>query len=155
MEQYYIGIDLSLTGTGVIILDKDCKVKEQNLIITKSSQLIEERIIHIYCMIETMVLNHPQCKIYIEGLSFGSSGASMLELAGLHYYIRTCLKSIHKSFEIIPPTTLKKFVTGKGNSKKEQMLLQVYKKWNMEFDNNNICDAFCLAKYCYENNKEK
>jgi len=41
---------------------------------------------------------------------------------------------------------LKKFVCGKGGVKKEVILLHTYKRYNETFENNNICDAFVLAK---------
>jgi len=47
---------------------------------------------------------------------------------------------------IVAPTSLKKFVTGKGNSAKNEMLLAVYKKWGAEFHNDNEADAYGLAR---------
>lgn len=48
---------------------------------------------------------------------------------------------------VIAPSTLKKFVTGAGNSKgKNVMLLATYKKWGVEFSNDNLCDAYGLAR---------
>jgi len=70
-----------------------------------------------------------------------------MQLAALHFYLRIRLYNEMKSYIITTPTTLKKFITGKGNAKKELMLLKVYKKWGKEFDNNNICDAYSLAEY--------
>jgi Holliday junction resolvasome RuvABC endonuclease subunit len=48
---------------------------------------------------------------------------------------------------IIPPTSLKKFVTGKGNAKKNEMLLGVYRRWGVEFSDDNQADAFSLEKF--------
>lgn len=50
---------------------------------------------------------------------------------------------------IVPPSSLKRFVTGKGNSKKNEMLLGVYKKWGAEFSDDNQADAFALEKFGY------
>lgn len=47
---------------------------------------------------------------------------------------------------IVSPPTLKKFVTGKGNVKKNEILLGVYKKWGVELNNDNLADAYGLAK---------
>jgi Holliday junction resolvasome RuvABC endonuclease subunit len=46
----------------------------------------------------------------------------------------------------IPPMTLKKFASGKGTSKKQEMLLQIYKRWGMEFSDDNAADAYALAR---------
>lgn len=46
----------------------------------------------------------------------------------------------------IPPMTLKKYATGKGTAKKQEMLLQMYKRWNVEFNDDNAADAYALAR---------
>jgi len=46
----------------------------------------------------------------------------------------------------IPPMTLKKYATGKGNAKKQEMLLQIYKRWHIEFNDDNAADAYSLAR---------
>ena len=46
----------------------------------------------------------------------------------------------------VPPMTLKKYASGKGNSKKQEMLLQIYKRWGMEFNDDNAADAYALGR---------
>jgi crossover junction endodeoxyribonuclease RuvC len=46
----------------------------------------------------------------------------------------------------IPPMTLKKYATGKGTSKKQEMLMQIYKRWQVEFNDDNAADAYALAR---------
>ena len=38
---------------------------------------------------------------------------------------------------------------------KELMLKEAYKKWGVDYINNNLCDAYCLSRFCFENNKVK
>lgn len=47
---------------------------------------------------------------------------------------------------IVPPTSLKKYVTGVGNAAKDNMLLGVFKKWGVEYTDNNKADAYGLAR---------
>ena len=48
---------------------------------------------------------------------------------------------------LVPPTSLKKYVTGRGtNVQKNQMLLYTYKKWGVEFHDDNLCDSYGLAR---------
>ena len=46
----------------------------------------------------------------------------------------------------VPPMTLKKYATGKGTAKKQEMLLQIYKRWGVEFNDDNAADAYSLAR---------
>lgn len=53
----------------------------------------------------------------------------------------------HRRYPLrVPPLTLKRFATGKGNSKKQEMLLQIYKRWGVEFNDDNAADAYALAR---------
>lgn len=53
---------------------------------------------------------------------------------------------------IVPPPSLKKFVTGSGAAKKNTMIAHVYRKWGVMFSDDNQADAFSLEKfgYCYQ-----
>jgi crossover junction endodeoxyribonuclease RuvC len=42
--------------------------------------------------------------------------------------------------------TLKKYASGKGTSKKQEMLLQIYKRYGVEFNDDNAADAYALAR---------
>lgn len=51
----------------------------------------------------------------------------------------------------VAAATLKKFVTGSGGGKKEQMWLGAFKRWGVDpsslgGDDNNILDGYCLAR---------
>jgi len=46
----------------------------------------------------------------------------------------------------VPPMTLKKYAAGKGNAKKQEMLLQMYKRWHVEFNDDNAADSYALAR---------
>lgn len=50
----------------------------------------------------------------------------------------------------VPPMTLKKYASGKGNAKKQEMLLQIYKRWGVEFNDDNAADAYGLARLASE-----
>lgn len=44
------------------------------------------------------------------------------------------------------PQQVKKFATGKGNAKKDDMKLAVYKKWAVELSDENLADAYTMAR---------
>ncbi len=151
----YVGIDPSLSSTGIVCIDSQHLVKFQRLISTKSVDSEEYRFFQIVEEISKLLQElQDNVKIAIEGLSFHSTGRGILELAGLHYIIRDFLYRNKFEYQVVPPTVLKKFVTGKGNSAKNVMLLMVFKKWNVEFTDDNICDAYVLARYISEGNRK-
>jgi Holliday junction resolvasome RuvABC endonuclease subunit len=51
----------------------------------------------------------------------------------------------------VPHMTLKKFAAGKGNAKKQEMLLQIYKRWGIEFNDDNAADSYALARLLGKN----
>lgn len=108
-----------------------------------------------------------QYTLYIvqEGISYGSSirTKSVFDLAGLNYMIRK--EFINKEeikFFISPPTHIKKFATGIGNCKKEQ-IIELFKQIQPTLSENvpkvdDIADAYFMAKYArqiYLENKEE
>lgn len=46
----------------------------------------------------------------------------------------------------VPPATLKKFATGSGKASKQEVMSAVAKKWGPEFTDDNMADAFVLAR---------
>jgi len=46
----------------------------------------------------------------------------------------------------IAPMTLKKYAAGKGTAKKQEMLMQIYKRWGIEFNDDNAADSYALAR---------
>lgn len=83
--------------------------------------------------------------VVMEGLSYGSNDPSAQERAGLAYLIRLSFWKRQMPFVIIAPSTNKKFATGKGSSKKEMMLLEVFRRWNHTAGDNNQADAISLV----------
>ena len=55
----------------------------------------------------------------------------------------------------VPPSTLKKFVTGRGNAAKNEMLLHVYKRWGREYSDDNMADAYALSMLGWDIIREK
>ena len=55
----------------------------------------------------------------------------------------------------VSPSQLKKYITGKGRAEKNQILLHTYKRWGVEFANDNAADSFGLAKIAAGEAKNK
>lgn len=145
-----LGLDLSLTGTGVIILE-DGKIIKRHLIKSKPvGDLPLNEVRRIRKIVEEieMIVSENEIQIaVIEGLAFMVRNATALvQLSALNYMVRGMLDDYHIPFVIVAPTSLKKFVTGSGASKKDVMLIETYKRWQVSILDDNVCDSFGLAK---------
>jgi crossover junction endodeoxyribonuclease RuvC len=153
-----IGIDPSLTSTGIVVLRNG---QVETAVTTKNRPELGtiERVTDIRLQIGKILSNLTNDEetqwqapdlIVIEGFSYGSKGRSVFDIAYLGWRIREDLEW-HREYEKtvwieVPPTQLKKFATGKGNANKEIILQQVYKRWGVEFSDNNQADAYVLSK---------
>ena len=155
----FVGLDLSFNGTGLTVLSDSSEILSQKLIASSPKESIEQRIIYVSNEIFCEVKKLETFIICVEGLSLASHGQATLDLAGLHFYVRILiyLDYPEEGVYVIPPNTLKKFVTGTGRCQKNLMLLKTYKKFGVEFSDDNLCDSYCLARYGidkYTKNKE-
>jgi len=154
-----LGLDLSLTGTGVVVI-ADGKIIRQRLIKSKPVGDLPvnelQRIMKIVVDIADVIAGIPVDIAVIEGLAFMVRNATALvQLSALNYMVRQMLFNNGIPFVIVAPTSLKKFATGSGASKKDVMLIEVFKRWEVTILNDNENDAFCLAKVGEELKKGK
>lgn len=157
-----IGIDQSLTGFAVSVVDVDDPSKHTTWVY-KSDKSGVARLADIQWWLESKFDqldkdgNRVQ-EIAMEGTVVASHSASILgELAGVvkltcWWYFDGIANSrapypAHLRVPLqVPPMTLKKFAAGKGNAKKQEMLLQIYKRYGVEFNNDNAADAYSLGR---------
>jgi crossover junction endodeoxyribonuclease RuvC len=146
-----LGLDLSLTGTGWVL--DDTLSLNMGLIDTDKMEGLA-RIDHILNKIAEVLnlssdyKNHlpSEVLVVIEDFSFASKGSGLFQIAGLGYLIRWWLYKQGVKFILIPPTVLKKFVTGVGNADKNIILKEIYKRWGADINDDNIGDAYVLTK---------
>ena len=81
------------------------------------------------------------CLVMIEHYAFGARGAAMISLGELGGVIRLALYESKIPYIEVPPTLAKKFVTGKGNSNKNVVLLEMYKRFGEDLSDDNVADA--------------
>lgn len=135
-----LGIDPGLTNLSLVGVEKESVVYQENF---RSKKKGYERLLDIERKIRCVVDELSPGIIALEAYSFASKYHSH-QMGELGWAIRRNILDIE--WILVHPTSLKKFATGKGNSPKDIILQQVYKRWGIEFTNNNIADAFVLAK---------
>lgn len=96
----------------------------------------------------------------IEDYSMGSKGR-VFHIAENCGILKHELYVNELPFDTVPPTTLKKFASGKGNASKEMMYESFLRETNIDIKNHinpklkesdnpvsDVIDSFYLAKYC-------
>lgn len=138
-----VGIDQSYTGFGYCVGGNAIKKtfptqKHPEDRLFEVENWLSEQLHLIHDGIDLVVMEG-----YANAAKFGR------EMAGeLGWAVKRSVVEVADQYPlIVPPTSLKKFVTGKGNSGKNEMLLGVYKRWGVEFANDNQADAFALEKF--------
>lgn len=126
-----LGIDQSLTSTGVVVIrhtvDKNEVLYHASLQTEPTGLSDYADVLHRANSIADRIVNivdmYKVTDIAIEGLSFGSKGNATRNLAMLFAII--CNKLNITEPYTVPPTTLKKFATGNGRADKKEVLESV------------------------------
>lgn len=146
------GVDLSLTGTGIAIINGSGEIHTHLVKSTgkKDASLADRRerlgrvrgaVIH---KVGTMA-QRPEL-VVIEAPSYGSSGGQAHERAGLWWMVVSALMEWGYPVVSVAPTTLKKYVASRGNVDKDEMLAAAIKQYpQADITNNNVADAVGLA----------
>lgn len=148
-----IGIDASLTSTGVACLQED----RQKLFLIKTKPKDFDHPLERYRYIAATVAERCTGEFggSLDGVHWGIEGYAMYrklgkltELAEAGGLIKQFMYSLTGNFPVtVAPTTLKKFITGKGVGRgKEHILLYCYQKWGIAFKSDDTADAFGIAK---------
>ena len=144
-----LGVDPSLTATGLVLVDQYGAVLTSKVVGSPPTHgLREDRLMLIANTVNRLVHEHRPNLVCIEGTSMGQNNRASDVLAALHWLIRCGVRTIHPEATVlaVPPSTLKKWTTGVGSADKEKMKFTATQRWGVVFDDDNLCDAYCLAR---------
>jgi len=154
-EHKFLGLDISYTDTGMVIIDQDDNILMQRPIKTDPAHFSNkfERIAYILTEIGL-----PQITLgCIEDYHFGKNAQTSISLVELGFSIRKNFYANKIPFFTAVPSQIKKLATGSGKSGEKAIILkEVYKKWGFDCNDNNVADAYAmaqLAKYVYSYDK--
>lgn len=82
--------------------------------------------------------------VVLEGLALRANGQYHAEVVGLHAVIRLALWEREQPFVEIPPATLKKAATGRGNAPKPDLRAELIKRAQLDIRDENEVDAWWL-----------
>jgi crossover junction endodeoxyribonuclease RuvC len=145
-----VGIDLSTSATGVVVLRENPDYKSPTLV-------LEEEISHpklggikrnatIVGDVMALLFQYAPDRIVLEGYSLNlknkSSIVPLIEIGGLLRF----MMQIEGMKWLAPEASLvKKFASGKGNVAKEVVMMKVFARWGHESKTNNTADAYVCA----------
>lgn len=134
-EPVVVGLDLSLTGTGVALASGVFTITSR---LTGDGRLLDIRD-RVAAAITAADL------VVIEDLPTHAQGAGITGM--VQGVVRVVCLDAGVAFVTVPPATLKKFATGKGNANKVTMVVAaMHRAPGVAFDDDNQCDAWWLRQ---------
>lgn len=130
-----IGLDLSLTSTGVARADGSS-------LRIRSKKTGPERLHEIQEAVAILIRGADLC--IIEGYSYGSKGRSVFQIGELGGVIRHFLWEYGLPYVEVAPSALKKFATGRGNAGKDEVLAAAIRRLDYQGSSNDEADALFL-----------
>lgn len=145
----FVGVDQALRKTGVCVLAEN----EPHLALIEAPDDLKgpERLAYLRTALQDFL--HPYqgqiTKAAMEGASHGSLGdlQQLNHISGVQQVVLTDLGAPPL---IVPPGSLKKFVSGNGQASKAQMQTATERFWGIEIEDDNVCDAHGLARFAQE-----
>ncbi|MCZ0981917.1 hypothetical protein O1L60_31395 [Streptomyces diastatochromogenes] len=151
-----LGIDQSYSGLAMVAYDSETAVWKDSLTAFSADKYVtqSDRLNAIQIRVGLNVRDiqnvlGPIDVVAMEGYAAGAKFGRELagELGGaVKLALLDCLSKPACYPIIIAPTKLKKYTTGKGTAAKAEMLLAVYKKWGVTYADDNLADAYSLAR---------
>lgn len=134
-EPRVVGLDLSLTATGIALPDGTTATLTTKL--RGCERLIDLRNrCRKACELADLAV--------VEGYSFGSRNSHAHALGELGGVVRVALHVASVRFVEVSPSSLKKYATGKGNANKGEMLAAAIRRLDYQGASDNEADALWL-----------
>ena len=152
-----LGADQSFSSSGICVIEND-EILHHSVYSSDKTKDIYDRSWDVKEYIVKIIVDFNVEMVNIEGLGFGSFGSATRDLAGLLFTIINGIKHIDGKdikINIISPTSLKKFASGSGKSKKPQIFEALPEETKKIFKENylktkglyDVTDAYWLSRY--------
>jgi hypothetical protein len=141
-----LSLDISPTSTGACLMHRD----------TDITCALKVASSHEWTRMVSLIINFVRCSheellypVFIESYAFGkfSQSSSVSTIAEITGAVKYNLLDVGYEIYLVSPGTIKKWVTGSGKAKKDEMRLAVFKKYNKEFETIDEIDSFSLADF--------
>ena len=149
----YVGIDLSLTSTGLAIYRAE-DVVPGGLAMTRciTSKPGNDRghtaRLRRFQRISNEIsseIGSDDAHVFLEGPSYGSTGSAVHDIAGNWWLLYQTLNDDGMQICVVPPAVVKMYATGKGNASKDAVMAAAIKRYpEINIPGNDIADAVIL-----------
>jgi Holliday junction resolvasome RuvABC endonuclease subunit len=146
----YVGIDPSLTQTGVCVLFTR-GIEKLKVFRTPRAMRGAARLVNIRDNIQKMVEPYRSnvTLAAVEGPSLGSTNRAD-DLGQLRGVVLVLLMDLCIEPILVAPASLKMFVAAKGDATKEEMASATARIWDVTIPQHDACDAHGLARFAEE-----
>lgn len=148
-----VGIDPSLTSTGIVALDDEANVVVAEALRPAKGLTAAARLDDLHDqfsrLLDQLISPAPACAsalVALEGYGYSANSQRLAELGEWVGLVKWELWRRRVGMFIVAPARLKKWVTGKGTAQKDEMRLAVFKRWRFEHPSNDVVDAYGLAR---------
>jgi len=136
-----LGLDIA-TKIGAALVDDSASVINASTITAAGEG--HERLEALVGKVTNLLDVHAPHAVVVEDYGFANKH-SLVKIVEVASLVRHELWLRGYAYTAVAPNALKKFVTGSGSAKKDQIMLQVYKRWGFEAATDDEADAFGLA----------
>lgn len=153
-----VGLDLSLTGSGIVVIDEDGYVIRQRTVgyeLANEEVVDERRIVERYMYIAGEIVDTikgidvERPRVVIEGYAFAKNpkqSSSITKLAELRGVVKSQLWLVFRlTADILTVGEVRRIVLGKGNFPKSG-IVGILKARGLVFGDDNTADAYVVAE---------
>ncbi|MHC3474634.1 RuvC family protein [Streptomyces sp. 7R007] len=137
-----LGLDLSLTATGICLPDGTTRTIKTNP--KDGDRRLQYIVRDIGIALDEHEFGDSSDLVVMEEAPPGLKGPAIKAIHMVHGAVRLRLLDYDTPFAVINPTVLKAYATGSTQADKTAMAMAAYKRTGCEFDDDNQCDAWWL-----------
>ena len=137
-----LGVDPSLTNTGIVVV-RDGAVVLETLIQSEPDMLRPDRLLKLDDEFSALLKKWDPALVAMEAEIWTSSQAQSSDQGAVQAVYQMLIREYNLRFLSVNVSHVKKYV---GAKEKDQVLLQVYKRYKREIMDHNIADAFVIAQ---------
>ncbi len=148
-----VGIDLSMTSTGLAVYDPAMVVPggvaHTETVTTRPNKIpgYDGKLERFQMISSKIMLALPvdEVHVFLEGPSYSSAGQATHDIAGNWWLLYQLLTDEGCHITVVPPAIVKTYATGKGNAAKDAVLAAAIKRYpDIDIPGNDIADAVIL-----------